>query len=543
MKKILLAILIAVQCYGCGNTPSEESQTGSIYGVITDKATGEPVRAAGVLLNPVGTTAITGDEGQYEFPGLEPGGYTIQVTKTGYADLTGHSITVVGGKTNKGDVQLQLLPPSLRVTNNDKQDIVELDFGDAEADVSRSFNIFNDGVATLEWEITETSEWITKLSQENGALSAGATHAVIITIDREKLSSGANSTTIHVTSNNGSKQLSVKATNNSSRASLNTLDVSNISASSATFNGKITSVGRPSYTERGFVYSQSSMPTLESSIAKLTAPVTSTTEYSANATGLTLGTKYYVRAYAINSAGTAYSSNEVSFQTMAVVPVVTTQAVSNINTSLATFNGIVVNVGDPAYTERGFVYGSSQNPSIETATKISVIGNGMGAFSVNITGLNEGVLYYVRAYAIGYSGVVYGEPVTFIPESPYYHELRDIGLHVAQEDASSSHVNFTAAKSLCANSSLGGFTDWRLPTIDELSSLYGNKYRLKNLTLTYYHISPNTKAYYWSSSRDYEVEPYNSGVNCYFTLAFLDGSQSFDRYDNRLFVRCVRSLP
>ena len=313
MKKLLHTILIAVFCYGCteGGDNNNAESTGSIYGVITDKATGEPIRSAGVLLNPGGKNTTTGNDGQYEFPELTPGDYTIAVTKTGYADLTGHKITVTGGKTNKGDVQLQLLPPSLRVTDNDKNDISELDFGIEAADLMRSFNIFNDGPEKLEWEITETCDWITKVSKENGVLNAGATHAIVITIDREKLSGGRSETTIHITSNNGSKIITVIATK--PLPVVNTLEVSNITASSAKFNGTIVSAGTPSYTERGFVYSRASMPTLENTIARATASVTSTAGFSANVETLAVGERYYVRAYAINSVGIAYSSNEVSF--------------------------------------------------------------------------------------------------------------------------------------------------------------------------------------------------------------------------------------
>ena len=40
---------------------------GSIYGVVADKATGEPIKSAGVELSPGGLKTITGSEGQFEF--------------------------------------------------------------------------------------------------------------------------------------------------------------------------------------------------------------------------------------------------------------------------------------------------------------------------------------------------------------------------------------------------------------------------------------------------------------------------------------------
>jgi hypothetical protein len=415
MKKILSAILIAFCLGGCTENGDEALKTGSIYGVVTDKATGEPVRAAGVSLSPDGKQTVTGNDGQYEFADLKEGAYTISVTKTGYADLLGHKITVTAGKTAKGDVQLQLLPPSLRVTDNDKKDIAELDFGDAVADVTRSFNIFNDGVASLDWEITEACEWIVKLSRESGTLAAGATHSVIVTIDRELLAGGENSTTIHVTSNNGSKQLSVKAIGiYKTLPVLNTLETTTITSSSATFNGVITSEGLPAYTERGFVYSTSSTPTIENAIAKVTVAVNETKEFSANVSGLSLDQTYYVRAYAINSLGVAYSTNEDVFETVVGMPSVSTQETTNKNIAAGTvtFNGTIVSVGDPAYTERGFVYGTTHNPTIDDNKKVAS-GSGTGAFSYNATDIAEGSTYYVRAYATNVKGTVYGTEVSF----------------------------------------------------------------------------------------------------------------------------------
>jgi len=208
MKKIiyLLVISLVLVC-SCGE---KEEKTGSIYGVITDKATGEPVRAAGVQLN-TGTKKVTGDEGQYEFLELKVGDYTMQVTKTGYTDLVGYEIKVEAGKTTKGDVQIERLPAALRIVDDNRKDIDKLDFGSADSDITRSFNIFNESPEPLKWEITTTAVWISNVSKKSDVLNAGKTQGIIITIDRNKLNDGQSTTTIHVTSDNGNKALTVMA--------------------------------------------------------------------------------------------------------------------------------------------------------------------------------------------------------------------------------------------------------------------------------------------------------------------------------------------
>jgi len=206
MKRTLL-LIAALLFFSCTETIEK---TGGIYGVITDKATGEPVRSAGVQLN-TGNKTITGSEGQYEFAELKAGEYTLLVTKTGYTDLVGYKINVEAGKTVKGDVQIEKLPAALRIVNDNREDIDKLDFGNAESDITRSFNIFNDSPASLEWEITKTAAWISNISKTNGNLNAGMTQGIIITINRDALSDGQNTTTVHVTSDNGNKALTVTA--------------------------------------------------------------------------------------------------------------------------------------------------------------------------------------------------------------------------------------------------------------------------------------------------------------------------------------------
>ena len=414
----LVISLIFVACGGgsssnSGGSGESGSGTGSIYGIVTDKATGEQIINAGVELQPVGLKTVTGSDGQFEFNEVAAGEYTLYVTKTGYLDQTSSTIIVEAGKQSKGDVQLEKAPAALRIVDDNGKDISELDFGEKLADVSRQFNIFNDGTEKIKWKISFSADWIESVSEESGELKEGGTQGIIVNIDRSLLESGENTTTIHVTSNDGNKQLTVKATNATVLPTLNTLEATNITSSSAVLNAEILTKGVPSYSERGFVYALSSNPTLEDTLGKLTAKVTEENMYSATVTGLELGEEYHVRGYAINEAGVAYSTNEVSFKLTQSLPEVTTENPTNISlgSGTATFNGSIENVGDPAYTERGFVWGHDHNPAVEDDNKKEVTGNGDGAFSIKVTELEINTTYYIRAYAINEAGVGYGNEI------------------------------------------------------------------------------------------------------------------------------------
>ena len=191
-----------------------------------------------------------------------------------------------------------------------------------------------------------------------------------------------------------------------------TNSASNITNTSATLGGNITNAGSPAYTERGICYSTSQNPTTDNT--KVVIAGSGTGNYTTNVSGLTQNTTYYVRAYAINSAGTAYGE-QMSFATTPELPAVTTNSVSNITNTSATCGGNVTANGIANITARGVCWNTAQNPTVNN-NKTSD-GNGNGTFTSNITGLISGQTYYVRAYATNSNGTSYGEQKTFTTTS------------------------------------------------------------------------------------------------------------------------------
>ena len=297
----------------------------------------------------------------------------------------------------------------------------------------------------------------------------------------------------------------------------------NISIASkiATFNGSIENVGNPEYTERGFVYGLTHNPNIIDDTKK-TALGSGSGDFSASVTNLEMNKIYYVRAYATNLQGTAYG-NEATLDFSQVFPVVTTQAVSDIDETIATFNGVVESIGDPAYTERGFIYGTMQVPTIDEdgVLTVSASGTDAGAYARTVSDLETGKTYYVRAYAKVGTVFIYGEVVNFVAESPYYVKLSS-GLFVAREDANGGQVaSWSHAMDICNNSTLAGRTGWRLPTKDELVTMYNYKDYIGN-----FKDSP-----YWSSTISTST---NDAFRVVFSNGFV-GNAGGDCY-----FRCVR---
>jgi hypothetical protein len=194
-----------------------------------------------------------------------------------------------------------------------------------------------------------------------------------------------------------------------SLATITTTAASSITSTGVILGGNVTADGNAVITERGVVYATTQTPT--TSNTKI--PVgTGTGSFNTTVTGLTAATTYYVRAYAINSQGTAYGSQE-SFKTGIAfnLPTVSTALATNITSSGAIFGGNVSADGNAAVSERGFIYSTTQTIAT-TDTKIGV-GTGTGSFTINVTSLTAGTTYYVRAYAINSQGTAYGSQVAF----------------------------------------------------------------------------------------------------------------------------------
>ena len=94
-----------------------------------------------------------------------------------------------------------------------------------------------------------------------------------------------------------------------------TSEVTNISGTKADCRCNVTSEGDFTVTARGVCWSTTDNPTLDDSH---TVDGSGAGSFTSNITGLTENTKYYVRAYAISSAGTAYGETK-TFETFKTI--------------------------------------------------------------------------------------------------------------------------------------------------------------------------------------------------------------------------------
>jgi hypothetical protein len=108
---------------------------------------------------------------------------------------------------------------------------------------------------------------------------------------------------------NYSNEVTIKTIN---VPTLTTTAITDVSVNSAKSGGSISSDGSSSITARGVVWGTATNPTI--ALSTKTSDGTGTGSFQSSISGLVANTKYYVRAYATNNAGTGYG-NELSFTT------------------------------------------------------------------------------------------------------------------------------------------------------------------------------------------------------------------------------------
>jgi uncharacterized protein (TIGR02145 family) len=182
--------------------------------------------------------------------------------------------------------------------------------------------------------------------------------------------------------------------------------VTGLTTIQVTFNAEVNSQGGGTVTERGAVWNTSGNPTVNSNRVPSGF---GTGVYTANLTGLSANSNYYVRAYAVNPFGFSYGL-EFPFSTLTGLVTLTTNNVFSQGTT-ATTGGNITDSGGSIIIERGVVWNTNGNPTILDNKTTDGIGTGL--FTSFLVGLIPNTTYYLKAYAINSAGIAYGNQITF----------------------------------------------------------------------------------------------------------------------------------
>ncbi|MCE2840287.1 MAG: hypothetical protein LW729_02740 [Bacteroidetes bacterium] len=256
------------------------------------------------------------------------------------------------------------------------------------------------------------------------------------------------------------------------------------------------------------------------------------------------------------------------------LPQVNTTSVTNVTPSSALVTGEVISEGGDQNTTRGFCYSTASNPTLSNDTTMN--GTGTGVYSNTLQNLTPSTTYYVRAYATNSVGTSYGNEVTFTTDSIrigsnyaggivfYVDSTGQHGLVCAPSDQGVAEwgcygVNIPGtltsfgtgqintnlvisgcssrpiAASLCSDLTIGNYSDWFLPSLDELVLMQANLHQNG--------IGNFLNNWYWSSSQGGVTYPaplvifYNA-----WTVNFTDGTANLDGHFTKMAVLNVRAI-
>jgi YD repeat-containing protein len=198
---------------------------------------------------------------------------------------------------------------------------------------------------------------------------------------------------------------------------LSTATISNISSATASSGGNVSDDGGTPVLQRGVCWGTTSSPTIN--LMTKTSDGTGIGSFTSQIFGLKESTLYHVRAYATNSAGTAYGS-DITFSTTIkmFIPTLSTTVATSVSQTNATCGGNVTADGGAIVLSRGVCWSTAHDPTI--ADNKTSDGTGNGTFISSITSLTAATLYYARAYATNNIGTAYGNEITIKtqPNSP-----------------------------------------------------------------------------------------------------------------------------
>lgn len=278
--------------------------TGSVHGVVKDYETGEFITNCQVSLHPGGNSVTTSTSGEFEFANLTPGEYTLTFNKSGYEEES-KTIVIDASRHIYTDFML-------KAKSNFSLSDEAYNFGDLNAE--KTIVCFNNTDENCTYEVVSMPEWLS-INKPKGLIYAGSSSSFTMHVDRSQVNYGTYSGNVTI-SFKGKKSGDANISISMSKVKLTTPTLSiapyptTMSEDGFEIIGTLQATGGAQVTEHGHCWGLNPAPTITDSRTKLGGRL-ELGDFISTTTGLKPNTTYYVRAYAINSQGVAYSEDVV----------------------------------------------------------------------------------------------------------------------------------------------------------------------------------------------------------------------------------------
>lgn len=418
----LLTILLNSCCWFGKCPPPPEPQ--GIIVTVKDKK-GKPIKDAIVTVSAanVPDPKATDSNGEARFEGKDIGSYNVSVEHEEYEFDSKQNISVAVGKPTYVSFTLGFKSPLIFNQNlffgnpNDVLGSVSIKNGNSKQKVSFTVTIPGKDQSWL--KVNRNEMTLTTNFQDNltfSVITQGKTNQHVSSEVILNYTTGDNQT--------GSSILYVSMfMPNPQAPKVTTYDVNGISQNSADVIGSIVSEGGAAILERGFYWSEAPFPSAENG-KEIKKGGGKLGEFSETIENLSLGQKYYVRAFAKNSFGMGLG--EVKSFTTSFAPTKPTVLleITNIFPDKIALKGKISSNGGGNVKQCGFVWSITGEPKI-TDNIITVQPDANNFFAGEIIGLKPETDYKLRAYAIsdiagdntGYSQVL-SQKTLVVDKSP-----------------------------------------------------------------------------------------------------------------------------
>lgn len=178
--------------------------------------------------------------------------------------------------------------------------------------------------------------------------------------------------------------------------------VSAITTTTASASATITSTGGADVTEKGFYISLNNPPTAsDQRILSMAAG----NEITADLSGLQPNTRYYIRAFATNSEGTAVGSiNLFTTADDTTTPTIGSVTAADTTSTSVDLMATIMEDGGASITEKGFCYTTTAGVTPTVNDQKAVDSSAGNDIILTLTGLSPNTVYYIRAYATNNNG-------------------------------------------------------------------------------------------------------------------------------------------
>ena len=223
---------------------------------------------------------------------------------------------------------------------------------------------------------------------------------------------------------------------------------------------------------------------------------------------VTSNKKYYVRAFAVNTKGTAYG-NEMVITTMDIkIPTVSTISVTDVSYREATVAGNVDNTGNQK-PRIGFCVGTQAGVSASNAMVIYC--DSLTNFSTKLYNLQHSTTYYVRAFAENLAGIGYGNELSFSTLKIFKPNIQTISVDsVGYTNATiSGKIINDGGDAIESSGMCIGITN--TPTINDIFA-YNNNGTGPSIQAITNNLAPNTTYYARAYAKNSAGESYGNAI-------------------------------